>query len=78
MSKAVSGWNRFVKEGLVIDGESNVVAPFKKMSKRFGLAYIQYLQAAWQANGDCMTAAEFCVINGDVPKGFFDKKVNRE
>lgn len=46
------------------------------MSKAYGLAYIEYLQAAWQANAGCLTEEEFCRVNGGVPKGFFDKKVN--
>ena len=68
-------WNRFVKEALVLDGELNVSLPFKKLTKKFGLAYIDYLKASWQANDACLTVEEFCAINGNVPKGFFDKKV---
>jgi len=64
-----------VAEGLVVDGDSNTKYPFKKMSKAYGLAYIEYLQAAWKANADCLSEVEFCEINGGVPKGFFDKTV---
>jgi len=76
VSKAANNWSRLVAEGLVTDGDTNTKLPFKKMSKAYGLAYIEYLQAAWQANAGCLTEEEFCRVNGGVPKGFFDKKVN--
>ena len=75
MAKQIDHWARLVSEGLQEDGDSNVRLPFKKMSKKFGLAYIEYLQAAWKANAGCLTEDEFCEINGGVPRGFFDKKV---
>lgn len=68
-------WNRFVKEGLTTDGPSNVTGQFKTLTKKYGKAYISYLQAAWAANEGCLTEEEFCELNGDVPKGFFDKRV---
>jgi hypothetical protein len=71
----VEAWNRFVSEALVENGESNVKRPFGKLTKKYGLAYIEYLQAAWQANADCLTVEGFLAINGGVPRGFFDKKV---
>lgn len=73
--KTADNWNRFVREGLLFDEETNVKLPFKKMSKKFGLCYINYLKAAWAANDGCLTEESFCTINGGIPKGFFDKKV---
>lgn len=73
--KKSDNWNRFVREGLLVGEESNVKFTFKKMSKKFGLCYINYVKAAWEANAGCFTEEEFCVINGNVPQGFFDKKV---
>ena len=73
--KRSDNWNRFVRVGLVIGEDVNVKLPFKKMSKKFGLCYINYVKAAWEANEGCLTEEEFCSINGNVPKGFFDKKV---
>ena len=78
MSKSTTkadAWNRFVKEGLIDGEESNVSHPFRKLSKLYGLAYIDYLQAAWAANADSLTVAEFCAVNGEIPAGFFAKKV---
>jgi hypothetical protein len=67
-------WNRFIREAIVEGSETNVSHPFKTLTKKYGLAYIEYLRAAWSAADD-MTAEEFCRINGGVPQGFFDKKV---
>jgi len=60
-------WSRFVREALVTDGDSNVALPFKKLTKNYGRAYIEYLRAAWTANEGCLTESEFCEINGGVP-----------
>lgn len=73
--KKADNWSRFVHDGLVLGENSNVKFPFGKMCKKFGLCFINYTKAAWEANAGCLTEEEFCAINGGIPKGFFDKKV---
>lgn len=72
-------WNRLVQEGLSTEDETNVKLPFKKLTKKYGKAYIAYLRAAWSANLQSedfsLTLEEFCILNGGVPKTFFEKKV---
>ena len=68
-------WNRLLNDGLdYSDSNSNTKGDFGKLSKKFGLAFIAYLQAAYQAK-DEMSVDEFCRINGGIPLGFFVKKV---
>lgn len=66
------GWQDFCANGLSFDGDSNVVAPFPKMTKRFGKFYLAYLEAAYKAKGE-MTDEEFCQINGEVPINFLKR-----
>ena len=74
-SDPVKDWNRFVSEALVCGDDTNVSLEFKQLTKRYGLSYINYLKAAWQANDGCLSEEEFCQINGKVPLGFFNNKV---
>lgn len=74
----IEGWNRFVTEGLVPDNDEQVTRwDFTKMTKRFGKAYIEYLQAAYQALEGSMSDSEFCKYNGNVPQPFFLNKVKK-
>ena len=68
-------WNRLLGEGLDFsDSNLNTKFDFGKMSKKFGLAYIDYLQVAYQAK-DEMSDENFCLINGSVPLVFLNKKI---
>lgn len=77
MAKATDKqWNEFVKA--VIDTESetsNVKGEFVAISKKHGAAYIDYLKSAWICNKDFMSEEEFCRINGNVLKSFFENKI---
>lgn len=68
-------WKLLVQQGLCYDGGGNTTLPFAGMSKRYGKAYIVYLQAAYQAKGE-LTDNEFCEINGNVPASLIDKLIN--
>jgi hypothetical protein len=65
-------WVRFVKEGLCYDGITNVSGDFSKLSKKFGLSYMYYLEIAFKSK-DELTNEEFCQLNGSVPLRFLDK-----
>lgn len=65
-------WNRLVTEGLVFDKDSNTKEDFGKMSKKFGLAYIYYIEGAYSIK-DELTDEEFCRLNGNVPMKFMEK-----
>lgn len=69
----MSRWNRFVKDGIVINKEKNTKYDFKKMCKIFGKEYIEYLRASWETN--CLPEKEFLIINGNVPQDFFNKYI---
>ena len=62
-------WTRFVEEGLVEVEESNTKYDFKKMCKKFGLAYLHYLEITYKIK-DTMTDEEFRKINGNIPSKF--------
>ena len=68
-------WNRLITDGLLVGEESNTKFPFKTMSKKFGVAWMAYCQAAWEANDDCLSEEEFCKLNGEIPDGFFKHKI---
>ncbi len=74
--KKQDGWKRFIDEATCNFGEekSNVKFSFVVLTKKYGRAYIQYLQATWEA-ADSMGEAEFIAINGDIPYSFFKKVV---
>lgn len=70
--KDVDEWNKFVRNGLIENQETNLTNDFPKSSKRFGLAFLSYLEAAYLAK-DEMSDEEFCKINGDVPTKFLNR-----
>ena len=57
------------------EGEKNFKYDFGQMTKKYGQAYIEYCRAAWAVNDGVMTEDEFCIMNGGIPRGFFEKKV---
>ena len=66
-------WERFVKVGLLYTSDdSNVKYDFNKMTKKFGIAYLSYLEAAYECK-DSMTDEDFCKLNGNVPINFLEK-----
>lgn len=67
-------WNEFVKEVKWADDDSpnNFKEDFKKLSNRWGKAYLSYLEAAYLARSE-MSDATFCEINGNVPVSFLEK-----
>jgi hypothetical protein len=67
-------WRQLVTEGLTYNSETNTTRPFGLMSKRFGRAWIDYIQAAWEAR-DELSDEEFCRLNGDVPLTFIEKNL---
>lgn len=72
---SIEEWNRFVEEGMSKDFDeigSNVKYDFDKMTKKFGRAYLSYLEAAYLAKAN-MSDEEFCKINGNVPIKFLER-----
>ena len=70
-------WDNFMN---AVDWESdtnNFKYDFKIMSKKYGQAYIVYCKAMWSANEGVQTEDEFCKMNADMPRGFFDKVINK-
>lgn len=62
----------------IIDFENddkNFTMDFTKAGKKVGRDFIEMIQAMWASNGGSQTEEEFCKMNGDIPKGFFDNKV---
>lgn len=68
-------WEKFI---MIFDFESdtsNFKISFKDITKKYGNAYIEYCKSAWNVNDGVMTEDEFMKMNGDIPKGFFDKNI---
>lgn len=69
---SVGDWNRLINEGLNFRGDVNTLFNFSKMSKKFGLSYLYYLECAYLAK-DEVSEEEFCKLNGEIPIGFLNK-----
>lgn len=77
MEIKTNAWNKLID---VMDNESdtsNFKVNFKVLSKKYGQAYIVFCRAMWEANDGVMTEEEFMKMNGNMPKGFFDKVINK-
>lgn len=69
-------WNDFVTN--FVDSESdvsNVKGTFSTISRTQAVPYYEFLKAQWICSRDHMTEEEFCKMNGDVPKKFFDGNI---
>ena len=68
-------WNMLIS---IMDFESdtsNFKISFKDITKKYGRAYIVFCKAQWEANEGVMTEDEFMKMNGDMPRGFFEKNI---
>lgn len=78
-SPSIDDYNRFVNEVFKADlnREDSAVngLTFDKLSKKYGSAYLDCVYAAYSCLGDSMTDEEFCKYWGNIPKGFFEKKI---
>lgn len=69
-------WDNFIDNAIDLESDtSNFKIPFKVLSKKYGQAYIVFCKAMWEANDGIMTEDEFRVINGNMPKEFFEKVI---
>lgn len=62
--------------------DTNFTVPFKTLTKKYGRAYIFYLEAAWAANivdgQPILSEEEFISLNGNPPSGFFEKVIKKK
>lgn len=68
-------WDNFIESMDFESDENNFKYEFKIMTKKYGQAFIAFCRAAWQANEGVQTEEEFCRMNANMPKSFFDKAV---
>lgn len=69
-------WDRFIKSiDLSLDDPFH--EGFDKLSKKYGVAYLSYLEASYEAK-DQLSDEEFCNINGKVPIEFVIKYLKYE
>lgn len=77
METAQEAWNRFCREATLDnydeEKQTNLKYSFKKLTSKYGKAYIEYVRTAWAINGGALTKEEFMKINGDMPESFFNK-----
>jgi hypothetical protein len=70
-------WDNFIENAMDPDSDiSNFKVPFKVLSKKFGQSYIIFCKAMWETNEGVMNENEFMDMNGDMPKGFFDRVIS--
>jgi len=68
-------WDKFMAAIDYDSDTSNFKFDFKHMTKNYGVAYMEYCKAMWQANKDIQTEDEFIKMNGDMPISYFDKVI---
>lgn len=68
-------YSRFINEVTGNEDSGTNGLTFDKLSKKYGSAYLQCVYSAYSCLGGSMTDEEFCQYWGDIPKGFFDKKI---
>jgi hypothetical protein len=80
-SREAKEWNRLLTEAMHDEFDKNSCSNFRydfgTLTKKYGRAYIKYCQCAWEASGGEMGEEEFCQINGNIPYGFFAKKIKK-
>lgn len=69
-------WDNFISMMDMESNTSNFKQDFKVLSKKCGQAYIAFCKAMWEANEDVMTEDEFMEMNGNIPRGFFEKLIS--
>ena len=67
-------WEKFLTSIDFDSDVNNFKYPFNIMTKKYGVQFIEYCQAAWIAN-DNMNEEEFCKINANMPIGFFNGRI---
>ena len=68
-------WTNFIRDFVSLEDGSNMTQDFGKITQKAGVAYFEYLRAAWVCNDGQRTEEEFCKINGNVPIKFFHKNI---
>lgn len=69
-------WDNFLNNAMDPHSDhSNFKVTFKELTKKFGQPYMLFCKAMWEANENVMSEEEFCIMNGNIPKGFFDKVI---
>jgi len=69
--------NRIVE---ILDFESdnqNFKTSFKNATKRYGKEFISFVKAMWEANDGILSEDEFCKMNCNIPKGFFNNVIKK-
>ena len=69
-----TGWNNFINESIEWNAENPYFKyDFKKLTKKYGKYYIDYLKKSWECSKDCLTIEEFIKENGNPPLEFLKK-----
>jgi len=68
-------WSKFLNTMDFESETSNFKIKFSELTKKYGNAYIVFCRAMWESNDGIMSEDEFMVINGEMPRAFFDKNV---
>jgi len=55
--------------------DQNFKYPFKTMTSKYGIQFIEYCKAMWIARDEIMTVEKFCNMNANMPIGFFKNKI---
>ncbi len=65
-------WANLLEFGLDFNNSTNTKFDFSKMCKKFGGAYLSYLESAYKAK-EKMNDFDFCRTNGEIPIAFLEK-----
>ena len=58
--------------------ENNFTVDFQVATKKYGRDFIETVKAMWEANCGIQTEEEFCKMNCNMPKPFFEKVIKNK
>lgn len=70
-------WTNFLTSVDWESDEKNFKFEFSVMTKKFGQAFMVFCQAQWATNDGILSEDEFCKMNANMPKKFFDNRIRR-
>jgi hypothetical protein len=70
------GNNRIIEAMDFESDTKNWKFPFERMTKYYGIDFIEVVRGMWEANSGSQTEEEFCEMN-DITKKFFEKVIKK-
>ena len=60
------------------NGNGNFLVDFNVLTRRYGAEYVVLCKDMWATNCGILSETEFMKMNGDMPRGFFEKVIKQK